>query len=133
MYQGKASCCLGLASAALVESEGVFPGPLATLCRTHVPRSEMFFWVAVTGAPGSSSEGNGTMRQNTQFRFSLFSNSWSQPLPLINLFEEEGVITLYFTLFYFYKMQIWGLERPMLLGQILVPLQIAVGGDPLLN
>jgi len=30
-------------------------------------------------------------------------------------------------------MQIWGLEKPVLLGQILPPLQTAVGGDPLLN
>lgn len=49
------------------------------------------FWAAVTGAPGSFPEGIGTISQNTQFRFSLFSISWSQPLPLINLFEEEGV------------------------------------------
>lgn len=42
-------------------------------------------------------------------------------------------MTLYVALFYFYKMQIWVLERSMLLGQILLLLQIAVAGDPVLN
>lgn len=35
--------------------------------------------------------------------------------------------------FMFAKCKYGGLERPMPLGQILLPLQIAVGGDPLLN
>lgn len=56
MDRGEASFCLWLASAAVVESEGIFPTALATLHRTHAPRSEMFFWAAVTGAPGSSAK-----------------------------------------------------------------------------